>query len=73
MKFDFSFLSTNDKTIIYPHVKIHYLNVSLLKKFLNETKNIKHRFFTGVSRKNQVKISKAIKIARELALLPYKH
>jgi small subunit ribosomal protein S18 len=50
---------------------IDYKDPEFLKKFLNEQGKILPRRLTGTSLKFQRKISRAIKRARHLALLPY--
>ena len=50
---------------------IDYKDVEFLKKFLNEQGKILPRRLTGNSLKYQRKLSDAIKIARQMALLPY--
>lgn len=53
------------------NLKIDYKNIDLLSKFLNEQAKILSRRKTGTCPKHQHQISKAVKRARELALLPY--
>lgn len=48
-----------------------YKSTDLLKQFITETGKIMPARVTGVSASNQRKITKSIKIARFLALLPY--
>lgn len=50
---------------------IDYKNPEFLKRFLNEQGKILPRRITGTSLKYQRKLAKAIKRARQLALLPY--
>jgi small subunit ribosomal protein S18 len=50
---------------------IDYKDPEFLKKFLNEQGKILPRRITGTSLKYQRKVSKAIKRARQIALLPY--
>ena len=50
---------------------IDYKDPEFLKKFLNEQGKILPRRLTGTSLKYQRKISRAIKRARHIALLPY--
>ena len=51
--------------------KFDYKNVSLLKQFITETGKIIPARVTGVSASNQRKLTRYIKIARFLALIPY--
>lgn len=50
---------------------VDYKDSNFLKKFLNEQGKILPRRITGTSLKYQRKVSKAVKRARHLALLPY--
>ena len=50
---------------------VDYKDVQTLRKFISERGKIRSRRITGVSVQEQRLISKAIKNARELALLPY--
>ncbi|MCX8020754.1 MAG: 30S ribosomal protein S18 [Chitinophagaceae bacterium] len=50
---------------------VDYKDVEFLKKFLNEQGKILPRRFTGNSLKFQRKVARAIKKARQMALLPY--
>ncbi len=51
---------------------VDYKDVNLLRKFLSDTGKILPARITGCSRKNQRMITKAIKRAREIGLLPYR-
>ena len=51
--------------------KIDYKDVDLLKKFVSERGKIVPSRITGVCQKRQRELTKAIKRARALALLPY--
>ena len=51
--------------------KFDYKDVNTLKKFITETGKIIPARVTGVSASNQRKLTKNIKIARFLALIPY--
>ena len=51
--------------------KFDYKNVDLLKQFITETGKIIPARVTGISASNQRKITRYIKIARYLALIPY--
>ena len=48
-----------------------YKDVDLLKKFLSDRGKIRSTQITGITRQEQIKIARLVKIARELALLPY--
>ena len=50
---------------------VDYKNVDLLQRFLNEAGQIKPRRKTGASAKQQRLLTRAVKRARHLALLPY--
>lgn len=50
---------------------IDYKDVELLKRFISERGKILPRRVTGTSAKYQRKLTKAIKRARQMALLPY--
>lgn len=52
-------------------VPIDYKNIDLLKRFVSDKGKIRSRRSTGTCAKHQRKVSKAIKRAREIALLPY--
>ena len=51
--------------------KFDYKDVNTLKQFITETGKIIPARVTGVSASNQRKLTKNIKIARFLALIPY--
>ena len=48
-----------------------YKNTVVLRQFITETGKIVPARVTGISASNQRKVTKSIKIARFLALLPY--
>jgi len=48
-----------------------YKNIDVLKQFITETGKIVPARVTGISASNQRKVTKSIKVARFLALLPY--
>ncbi|MDC0873198.1 30S ribosomal protein S18 [Gammaproteobacteria bacterium] len=48
-----------------------YKNIDVLRQFITETGKIVPARVTGISASNQRKVTKSIKIARFLALLPY--
>jgi small subunit ribosomal protein S18 len=50
---------------------IDYKDTEILKKFLNPHARMMSRKKTGITAKNQRKLSLAIKRARLMALLPY--
>lgn len=50
---------------------IDYKDVATLRKFISERGKIRSRRITGVSVQEQRLLAKAIKNAREMALLPY--
>jgi small subunit ribosomal protein S18 len=50
---------------------IDYKDVATLRKFVSDRGKIRARRITGVSVQDQRKIAKAVKNAREMALLPY--
>ena len=51
--------------------RFSYKDINLLKQFITETGKIIPARVTGISAANQRKITKSIKIARFLALIPY--
>lgn len=51
---------------------IDYKDVESLRYYVDNRARIKNRRRTGVCAKHQRKLAKAIKKARQLALLPYK-
>ena len=51
--------------------EIDYKDVALLRKFISDRGKIRSRRITGVTVQEQRKIARAIKNAREMALLPY--
>ena len=53
------------------NVEINYKNVELLTNFITERKKIAPRRMTGNTASQQRQISKEIKKARYMALLPY--
>lgn len=53
------------------NIEIDYKNISLLKDFVSSTGKILSRRITGTCAKHQRRVSRAIKLARILALLPF--
>jgi small subunit ribosomal protein S18 len=51
--------------------QVDYKDVATLRKFISEKGKIRSRRITGACRRHQVQLARAIKRARELALLPY--
>ena len=50
---------------------VDYKDTALLRKFVSDRGKIRARRVTGVSSQQQRQLAKAIKNAREMALLPY--
>jgi small subunit ribosomal protein S18 len=50
---------------------VDYKDTALLRKFISDRGKIRARRVTGVSVQQQREIAKAVKNAREMALLPY--
>jgi small subunit ribosomal protein S18 len=51
--------------------QVDYKDVTSLRKFISEKGKIRSRRITGACRRHQGQIARAVKVARELALLPY--
>ena len=51
--------------------KFNYKDINILKQFITETGKIIPARVTGISASNQRKLTRHIKIARFLALIPY--
>ena len=51
--------------------RIDYKDTALLRKFISDRGKIRARRVTGVSAQQQRQIARAVKNAREMALLPY--
>ena len=51
--------------------QVDYKDVATLRKFISERGKIRSRRITGACRRHQNQVAKAVKRARELALLPY--
>ncbi len=48
-----------------------YKDISLLRRFVSERGKIRSRRITGACRRHQSQVARAVKRARELAMLPY--
>ena len=48
-----------------------YKDVKLLEKFISDRGKIRSSLITGITKQEQAKVARLIKIAREIALLPY--
>ena len=51
--------------------QVDYKDVPALRRFISERGKIRSRRITGACRRHQSQIARAVKRARELALLPY--
>ncbi len=51
--------------------QVDYKDFTTLRRFMSERGKIRSRRTTGACRRHQRQVSVAIKLARELALLPY--
>ncbi len=51
--------------------QVDYKDIGLLRKFVSDRGKIRSRRITGACRRHQNQIARAVKRARELALLPY--
>lgn len=50
---------------------IDYKNLRLLRKFVSQYGRIVPKYYSGACLKHQKRISRAVKLAREMALMPY--
>ena len=50
---------------------VDYKDINSLRKFISERGKIRSRRITGACRRHQNQLAKAVKRAREIALLPY--
>jgi small subunit ribosomal protein S18 len=50
---------------------VDYKDVNLLRRFMSERAKIRARRVTGNNQQQQVAVARAIRVAREMALLPY--
>jgi small subunit ribosomal protein S18 len=51
--------------------QVDYKDISSLRRFISERGKIRSRRITGACRRHQNQVARAVKRARELALLPY--
>jgi small subunit ribosomal protein S18 len=51
--------------------EVDYKDVATLRRFVSDRGKIKTRRVSGACRRHQAQVAKAIKMAREMALLPY--
>ena len=51
--------------------QVDYKDVSALRRFISDRGKIRSRRITGACRRHQSQIARAVKRAREVALLPY--
>ncbi len=51
--------------------QVDYKDVGALRRFISERGKIRSRRITGACRRHQSQVARAVKRARELALLPY--
>jgi small subunit ribosomal protein S18 len=51
--------------------QVDFKDIATLRKFVSERGKIRSRRITGACRRHQSQVARAIKRARELALLPY--
>ncbi|MEK9133155.1 MAG: 30S ribosomal protein S18 [Patescibacteria group bacterium] len=50
---------------------IDYKNLRMLKKFMSQYGRVVPKYYSGVCLIHQKRVANAIKLAREMALLPY--
>lgn len=63
--------SIKQKQILKMNKRIDYTDIDLLTKYITEQGKILPRRITGLSTKEQKKITKSIKRARLLSLIPF--
>lgn len=51
--------------------QIDYKNLPLIKRFISQYGRIVPRFYSGVCLNHQKKVANSVKLAREMALVPY--
>ncbi|WP_229660931.1 30S ribosomal protein S18 [Marmoricola endophyticus] len=58
--------------MLAPHVRaVDYKDVTLLRRFVSDRGRIRPRRVTGLTPQQQRALTRAVKTAREMALLPY--
>jgi small subunit ribosomal protein S18 len=57
--------------LLPPDAQVDYKDVALLRRFISDRGRIRSRRITGISPRQQRAVTRAIKNAREMALLPY--
>jgi small subunit ribosomal protein S18 len=50
---------------------VDYKDINVLRRYISEKGKIRSRRITGACRRHQNQVSRAVKRAREMALLPY--
>src|SRR3954462_8458128 len=50
---------------------VDYKDVNLLRRFMSERAKVRARRVTGNTQQQQIAVARAIRVAREMALLPY--
>ena len=51
--------------------EVDYKDVATLRRYVSDRGKIKTRRVTGACRRHQAQVARAVKMAREMALLPY--
>ena len=67
-------LTAKKKRAVYKFAEgetVDYKDIALLRKFMSDRGKIRSRRVTGLTPKRQREVAQAIKIAREMAMLPY--
>lgn len=63
---------TRKAPLLSPHVaSVDYKDTDLLRTFVSDRGKIRARRITGITPRQQRMVTRAVKNARELALLPY--
>ena len=50
---------------------IDYKNIGLLRRFMSQYGRIVPKYYSGACLQHQKRVARAIKLAREMALMPY--